>query len=253
MQFTQANYNGNAQEIFIHPSGDWHSGHVNYLEQIVQDWLDKLNYENRGLLMGDLMEVATKTSVGKGLFDTNMTPQRQKEYIIELLRPKAEYIDGGVIGNHEERVINDTSLNLLKDVCDALNIPYLGYQGIVKYAWNDRAYLINMWHGKTAGSSISSAMKEIEDMAIRTYSDVYLMGHVHKKATSDRIFAFPNARTNTIQNIQQHFVTTGSALAYEEGYGEMKGLTPRCLGFPSISLGGKRDGKQKIKEIHVIK
>ena len=49
--------------------------------------------------MGDLLECATKSSIGAGLFDTNMTPSKQKEYAIELLRPKAEFIDGAVIGN----------------------------------------------------------------------------------------------------------------------------------------------------------
>lgn len=202
--------------------------------------------------MGDIMECATKASVGKGLFDTNMTPQRQKEYTIELLRPKAQYIDGCVIGNHEERIVMDTSLNILKDVCDALNIPYLGYQGIVKYAWNDRAYMFNVWHGKTSGSAISSAMKEIEDMASRTYSDVYCMGHVHKKATSDRLFLMPNPRTNVAQFVKQTFVLTGSAVSYEDGYAEMKGLMPRSLGFPTIHLSGRRNGTHKIKEVSVV-
>lgn len=248
LQFVKANYDGNADVLNVIPIGDLHAGHVNYREDIVQEALDKLNYETRGLLMGDLMECATKTSIGAGLFDANMTPSMQRSYIIELLRPKAEFIDGAVIGNHEYRILKDTSVDLLEDVCSTLKIPYFKYAGIVKYAWKGVAYTINIWHGAGGGSTSQTALNTCEKMALRTYADVYCCGHFHKKLTSDRMINFPDVRNNKMIKTVQNFVVTGSALDYDEGYAEQAGLQGRDLGFPIIQLKGVR-GNKNVKII----
>ena len=246
MQIVKAKYEGKDNVLTIKPSGDWHVGHVNYTEPLVLDWVNSLNENTRGLLMGDLAECATKTSIGKGLFDTNMTPQKQRDYIIELLKPKAQYIDGLVIGNHEERIVNDTSLDIIKDIGNILGIPYLHYQGYIKYAWNGVAYTIMIRHGSGGGATISTALKHVEDMANRSLADVYCCGHFHKRATSDRIFDVPDLYNTNIREIEQHFVLTGSALSYEDGYGELKGLQKRRLGFPTIQMVGKPKHKHII-------
>jgi hypothetical protein len=241
--FTQSQYKGDDDTLTIKPFGDWHKGHVNYVDKLVDKWLNELSYNVRGLLMGDLMEVATKTSIGKGLFDTDMTPQRQKEFIIEKLRSKAQFIDGAIIGNHEERIVSDTSLDLMKDVCQALNIPYLHYKGFVKYAWNHVAYVIEMWHGSGKGVTIASALQQCEAMVQKNVADVYCMGHVHKIGSSDRVVYIPDTRNNKMVRTVQRFVLTGSALDYDEGYADMKDLQERRLGYPTIELRGIKGEK----------
>jgi len=250
LQLVKANYNGNDEMLRVIPSGDWHSGHVNYREDIVRSgFLDKLGYSTRGLLMGDLMECATKQSIGAGLFDTEMTPQRQKEYVLELLRPKAEFIDGAILGNHTFRLIKDTSIDLMYDICRELKIPYMKYAGVVKYAWNGVAYTVNIWHGAGNGSTTQTAINNCEKMAQRTYADVYCCGHFHKKLMSDRVIDFPDVRNNKMVKVRQNFVVTGSALDYDESYGEQQGLQERELGFPVIELAGIKG----CKNIRVIK
>jgi len=249
LQLVKANYDGNDDILTVIPSGDWHSGHINYREDIVKkEFIDRLDYNVRGLLTGDLMECATKQSIGAGLFDTNMTPQRQKEYVLELLRPKAQFIDGAVIGNHTYRIIKDISINLLLDICRELKIPYLGYTGIVKYAWNGVAYTVNVWHGTGTGATTQTAINTCEKMAQRAYADVYCCGHFHKKLVSDRIIDFPDVRNNKVVKVTQNFVVCGSALDYEEGYAEKEGLQARELGFPIIQLHGIK-GAKKIEVI----
>jgi hypothetical protein len=249
LRFTKSKYEGDSKVLTILPTACWHVGHVNYKESIVKEWLDKLDYNHRGLLLGDMAEVATKDSVGKGLFDTNMTPKKQRDYIIELIEEKAEFIDAGIPGNHEERIVNSTSIDLMEDICKAHKIPYLGYQGFIKYAWNGVGYIINMWHGTGTGSSASAAIKQAEDMSERNFADVYLLAHHHKQLKSDRIFTVPDPRNMTIQKIEQHFVVCGSALDYDEGYADMKGLQSRKLGFPTIYL---HSDKNKGKKIEVL-
>lgn len=248
MKFSKSTYEGNDEILHILPTACWHVGHVNYVDDIVKDWVSKLDYNHRGLLLGDLAEVATKTSVGEGLFETNMTPKKQRSYIIDMLKDKAEFIDGAVVGNHEQRIVNDTSIDLVEDICSTLNIPYLGYQGFVKYAWNGVGYIVNLWHGTGTGSTAEAAIKQAELMSTRNYADLYLLAHHHKKLKSDRIYTVPDPRNMTIQKIEQHFVVCGSALDYDEGYADMKGLHRRLLGFPEIRLYGN---KKKNKHIEV--
>lgn len=243
LRLTQSTYMGTDETLTIHPIGDFQVGHVNYREDVVKERLSKLNYSNRALLMGDLAECATKRSIGKGVFDTNMTPRKQREYLIELLRPYKDYIDGAVTGNHEERIANDTSIDITEDICKELGIPYHHYRGLVKYAWNGVAYTFEIWHGVGHGVSIQAAFKQCEDMANKVFADVYCMGHVHKIATSDRVFYAPDTRNNKIIRVKQRFVLTGSAMASDDGYAEMSDLQERDLGFPTIYLRGVKGQK----------
>jgi len=247
LRFTKSTYEGNDETLHILPTACWHAGHINCKYDIIENWTKKLDYNHRGLLLGDLAEVATKKSIGAGLFETNMTPKKQRDYIINMLEDKAEFIDGALIGNHEQRIKNDTSIDLMEDVCNRLKIPYLGYQGFVKYAWNGVGYIINLWHGTGLGTSAEIAIRQAEQMSTRNFADVYLLAHHHKKLKSDRIYSVPDPRNMTIQKIEQHFVVCGSALDYDEGYADMNGLQSRLLGFPEISLRGIKNKNKHIE------
>ncbi|MDD3414847.1 MAG: hypothetical protein PHY47_12705 [Lachnospiraceae bacterium] len=244
MNIVKSRYDGIDKEIKIIPSGDWHLGHKNCVIDLIKQWTSELSETNRGILMGDLAECATKDSIGKGLFDTNMMPEKQYEYIISLLEPYADYIDGAIIGNHEERLVNSTSFDITKLICNKLNIPYLHYNGYIKYSWNKVAYTFNIWHGAGKGSTSANAIKQCEDMSNRCIADVYLMGHVHKLLKSDRIVNIPDVRNMKVNKIKQYFITTGSALDYDDGYAEMKGLQPRILGYPTVILSGIKGSKE---------
>lgn len=251
MRLVQSAYNGNDDILTVIPSGDWHIGHANYREDIVKSFLSKLTYNTRGLLTGDLLECATKDSVGKGLFDTKrfVSPKEQKEYLIELLRPYAQFIDGAVVGNHEHRIEERISLDIMEDCCRELKIPYLKYTGIVKYAWNKTCYTFALWHGSGGGSSSQTAIKTVEDMANKIIADVYCIGHFHKILKSDRIMNIPDTRNNVVRKVKQYFVVCGSALDYNEGYAEMKGLKEVCLGYPIIELTGDKHNRKVVVKL----
>jgi predicted phosphodiesterase len=240
MKIISSKYSGRDKQINVKPIGDVHIGHVNCNYKLLDSHLKELNETTRCILMGDILECATKDSIGKGVFETNLTPKQQINRAIEILEPYKDYIDGAVIGNHETRISNITSLDVMDIICKELNIPYLGYQGIVKYAWNEVCYTINMWHGSGGGASIQSAFKTLEDMANKMYADIYCCGHVHKLGTSSRTFKIPDTRNNIIRKIKQHFVLTGSCLESDDGYAEMKGLHERILGYPLITLNGNK-------------
>jgi hypothetical protein len=47
-----------------------------------------------------------------------------------------------------------------------------------------------------------------------------------------------------VNKVEQHFVVTGSALDYDDGYAEQAGMQPRLLGFPTITMRGEKGNKQ---------
>ena len=72
------------------------------------------------ILMGDLIECATKGSVGAGVYEQDSNAGDQHAWIIEILRPLAEagLILGLHAGNHEERI--DTMESRLQERLSAV-------------------------------------------------------------------------------------------------------------------------------------
>ena len=145
----------------------------------------------------------------------------------------------------------------MEHFCVKLGIPdrYLGYYGVVKYAWNKRCYNVAVWHGAGGGATTGGALNKIEKQASVVFADVFLMGHVHKRAATMRDLYVPDPQNGRINRITQHFVITGSALDYDGSYAEEMGLIPSTKGFPRIRLGGRtlKKGRRtkRLKEVEV--
>jgi hypothetical protein len=87
---------GGADLLFF---GDLHYGAPNCDIDRAKDMLGwALKNRVYVLLMGDLLEAGTKTSVGTGVYDQIMNPQRQMEEVVTLLTPLAKA--GLIIGLH---------------------------------------------------------------------------------------------------------------------------------------------------------
>ena len=85
--------------------------------------------------MGDLLDCGLKDSIGGSVYENILTPQEQIEVIVNILKPIANRIDGYVQGNHEYRIYKNTGIDICKNVCSILNIPYLKYSGVVTYSF----------------------------------------------------------------------------------------------------------------------
>lgn len=247
MNLVKSGYNGNADKLYVAIFGDLHYGHKNYNEKIVDEQLYFVKQHRdhcRILLLGDLVECATKTSVGKGTFDESVSLDDQKNYIEDKFKPYIELIDGAVGGNHEERVAQFCSLDLTEIFCKTWGKPeiYLGYRGFVTFAWNKQAYTFDIWHGATGGVTDGGALTALLNMAKVSYSDVHLMGHTHKKIDVTKPIYFPDSRNGKAVLINSLFVNTGCTMD-NGGYGEMKGYAPLDIGLPIIELSGIRGNK----------
>jgi UDP-2,3-diacylglucosamine pyrophosphatase LpxH len=260
LKYIQSSYNGSHDELIIKPIGDLHIGSPHFNYDVLMRELEKIdkNRENtRIICMGDLAETALKDSVGAGVYEQDQMIQEQIYKAKNYLWDFRDLIDGIVTGNHEQRVYQRSGIDLTQLFADIMGLrdKYLRYYGVIKYAWNKRAYNVAVWHGAGGGSTPGGAMNKLQKQAETVFADVYLMGHVHRRQAHSKIIYVPDERNNKIVKKKQVFVVTGSALNYEESYAEEKGLPPTEVGFPTIYLDGRREVKHRrtktIKDIRV--
>lgn len=254
MKYLNSGYRGTHDHITIYPIGDLQVGSPQYKEQVLIKQLKQIDQSPdnaRIILMGDMIDNNTKMSVGAGVFEQPLTPEQQIYRVVDLLKPYVHLIDGVVTGNHEQRTYLTHGFDPTLLLCKLLNIEdkYLRYQGVIKYAWNNRAYNVAVWHG--AGGGGGSSLNKLIKQRNTVMADVYLMGHTHKLEATKLDYFVPDARSLTMQKITQAFIVTGSTLDYEDSYAEEKGLNPSAMGFPKIHLSGYSSAKKREKDIKV--
>lgn len=256
-KYIKSGYEGDAKYLKVYPIGDIHLGspHFNYkylmkvLERIAQD-----RENSRIIIMGDVAETATKRSVGAGVYEQVMTPQQQIKRAAEIFEPFKDLIDGVVTGNHELRLYKDDAIDLMEMFADKLGIAdkYLGYSGVISYAWNKRNYDVYVWHGAGGGSKPGGSLNRLEEQVKVVQADVYLMGHVHKKIAYKKDVYVCDSRNMKLTKREQMFIITGSSLEWAGSYAQMVGLPPATAGYPHFILGGRIVGGKKIREMSAV-
>jgi hypothetical protein len=239
-QFTSG-YNGTHQSMYVLPIGDIHFGnrHRNpkYLEQALAFAMKNRN-RTRILLMGDMIECATKTSVGRSVYEEEYPTQVQFEKSVEAFKPVADLIDIVIEGNHEERHIRDTSFEIVQEFCHRIDRPdsYGQFSGIVNFRLGtDRTYSGYAWHGATGGTTEASVINAMLKMRESAITHMYFMGHTHKLLSFQREIALPSPGQEEALILKQLFVNTGASLEHG-GYGEQKGFSRPLPGYGVVQL-----------------
>lgn len=198
---------------------------------------------HRILLMGDLIDVGIKSSIGGSVYDNDRNVSEQIKEIVRLLKPFRGQIDGIVNGNHEWRIYKECGIDISEQISMMLDVPYLKHTGVVTYSFSKRAYNINFFHGK-GGGTVEHALRVCKSMANKVHADVYLMGHVHHSAHTKRQIKDIDSRNGKINELTQYFVLTGASLDYDESYADQMNLEMATKGFPIIVLHGDTNRKQ---------
>lgn len=192
------------------------------------------------VLGGDLLESATRQSVGLGIFDEEMHLTDQIRFAtkeLEVLANKGKILCA-ITGNHEMRPAYLNGWNPMEEIAHSLDIPYVGYQGFILLRVNGIDYKIFMHHGagggRTKGAKVNSAMR-LNQIAI---ADLYISGHLHESfSVSDVIFEIEN---NELVQKKRVYVAAGSFLQYFGGYPEMQMLAPSLPGTLLLEFSGSR-------------
>lgn len=227
---------GSAELIFF---GDLHYGHpkcdIDRAKDMLEWALDNRVYV---LCIGDLLESATRDSIGTGVYDQVVNPQRQMEYIVKLLMPLAK--EGLIIGlhngNHCERIRKTTSIDVAMLMANLLSVPYLGYAGWTMLKVGKQKYSIYSTHGVGGSKFKHTKLKKVADMTEYITADIIAYGHVHSLAAEPIIKQMVDKAHNRVIETKGYIVLTGSYLEWSGSYAEMFNMPPGKLGSPKCKF-----------------
>jgi UDP-2,3-diacylglucosamine pyrophosphatase LpxH len=190
---------------------------------------------------GDLMETATKDSVGAGVFEQDEIVQEQLESVEKMYRPLAQ--EGRLLGlhrgNHEYRLFKHSGINPTKTLAKMLGVKYFG-DGVFHYfKVGNQNYTLYTCHGTSAAKLPHTKIKACIDLASMVDAEIYIMGHTHQLSQHTRIFYQIDKRSKVVKESQKHFVLGGSYLTHWGSYAHMKGYEMMRKGSPKIKLHGK--------------
>jgi len=190
-------------------------------------------------LMGDLIELATRHSVGAGVYEQEFPGQTQYEQMVEWLQPlaKKKLILGLLNGNHEARAYNESGINVSKAMARELSVSYLGDACWNLFRVGSQSYAIYSLHGRTGSKFDGTALLALERLAAPFHADLVVMGHAHKCISSSVLMQ--KLHNGSVVEHKKHLLITGSYLKYG-GYAQTFGLPPSKLGSPKVKFMSSR-------------
>lgn len=212
-----------------------------------QRWLDLRDWiaehdDVRWAFHGDLFDLATVNSPGRSMTRQALNFRDARKLAREDMAPIADRCLFMLTGNHDQRVARGLQIEFdpVEDIAEDLEVPYLGYEGFVRYRVDDgeREHEYNGYHhhGAGAGQTWGSFFNTLERLANRNDSDFVVMGHRHQRAavtTTKRKIAVDNR----IEVADVPLVGAGSFLKHEGGtYAAEKGYAPSVLGSATVHL-----------------
>lgn len=245
------------KELLLLPTQDVHYGNPLFSKH---HFLEHIGFIDRTpnavtVLNGDLCESSLRTSKGD-IFRQVGTPQDQRDWIITQLRPLADKgkILSMTTGNHENRIYNETGIDISKDIAKELNVPYRPEGLLVKISvgsgnsgHDDKPYVYWVYHTHGYGGARTKASKAVKVERTATWidADVYIMAHDHVVNVAPDVYLMPDSRTRTdastgftIGTITAHrkMLVKANAFIKWGGYSEMLGFPPVDLETPVIKF-----------------
>ena len=158
-----------------------------------KSWLRAIDYISKtkeafGILVGDLCECVVMGSKGD-IFNQVMTPQDQRDAIIEDLKPIKDKLLGSTQGNHERRIADRTGIDICQDIANALEIPYARDGLFLRISFGSGAdrhvedqfkYWVYATHGYGGARTRAAKAVKVERQADFVMADVVMMAHDHE-------------------------------------------------------------------------
>jgi predicted phosphodiesterase len=191
------------------------------------------------IFLGDLLEAGTKTSVGAGVYEQDTPAHDQYEQMCEWLKPLADagLILGMHMGNHEERIYKDSGFNVVKAMCNQLNVKYLGDACWSHFKVGKETYTIYSMHGRSGSRFDGTALLALERISTSFFADLVVCGHSHKLITSSVLMQ--RVVDGMVREFKKYLLITGSYVKYG-GYAQTYGLPLSKLGSPKVKFFGNK-------------
>ena len=187
--------------------------------------------------LGDLFDTGVPVGTRHigSVFDNNLTPQQQVDLFVKQVTPIKKQVVGIVKGNHEKRVEDTTSIEMLKAAADQLGAPYNGASGVL------------LWEGKKifiAHGSSSGPMTDFNKV-IAAYEglDAVVLAHTHQ-LYYQKLRRFRVAEGGTVLEKGIHLIRVGSFLK-DAAYARFALHPPTPIGAPILTMDN--DGELSVR------
>lgn len=219
-------------EITIYPISDVHLGSIEHNATEWKKFIEKIKEEPNSyvVLAGDLMNNATRSSVSN-IFEEVISPGKQKQMMIEYLKPIKDKILCAVSGNHERRSIKDADDDPTYDIMCKLDLEHLYRRNVafLKIQIGSEGkfrstYMVAVTHGAGGGIYTGAAVNRNERFGYMIDGlDCLIVGHSHKGTITKPSKLVFDPRNNVVTQKPFTVVTSQSWLSYG-GYAVQKML-----------------------------
>lgn len=245
MKYLESSYTGKSDELHVLLLNDLHIGSpssdINLLQKCIK-FADENKENTRILLNGDYIEGVIKESKGD-IHEQTLSPKKQADYVVELLYPVRDLIDGITSGNHDFRIEKATSFDAVEIIAKDLGIKekYLGTRGVIGFSWNKIFYSIEMHHGVGGGSTVAAVENAIKKLW-KSDSDVMYCGHWHKEFSKIiKKFKVDKRHKQAIE--QQKVLICGNTIVDTAEYAKRGGYEESFPSQAFLTLSGNRNKK----------
>lgn len=240
---------GDFDKITIIPISDVHIGDKTSNLKAFKEILERIKNEPNTftILNGDLCNIALKNSKSD-VYSDELTPMEQVLQIINFLEPIKDKILVMSNGNHEQRITNDTNIDILYLVAKQLRIEqvyspswwylYLSFGNTNK--GRPALYTITGYHGYGGGGTTGGKANKVKKMSQVVLADIYLMSHVHEPITTKGVIFTPDYQHKSIVKKEMYYCISNAFVEYEGSYAERMGLIPSNNGITEIELDGHK-------------
>lgn len=208
------------------------------------------------VLNGDLMDNATKTSIGDTYANT-FNPMEQLEFAAELFSSIKHKILAITHGNHEARTYRKEGIDLSSILAARLDCidKYSPTSALlfIRFGENSKGqkesngsgnkrklcYTLYMLHGSGGGRKEGAKAIRLADMAAIVDADIYIHSHTHLPMVFKEGFYRIDTRNSAVAMVDKLFVNTAANLKYG-GYGEAQEFKPSSRQTPVIYMSGSK-------------
>jgi len=218
---------------------DVHLGHKQCDEDLFQKHIDYIGEGEMPFAdLGDLIENATRNSVGAGVYEQSSIAEAQIEEAINHYLPVSHLLKSMQIGNHELRSWVGGGLNPTRQMAKRLGTAYgsPGMFHIIKVG--KQTYTVYSTHGGGGATTVGGKFNALKRMAdIFPAADVVIQGHSHDTLYHSRELMRCDGK-GEIKSTKQHMVMNGAYLNWWNSYGQIKGYAPCNKGNAKINFHG---------------
>lgn len=246
------------KKVTLYPFVCWHVGAPQADYEFIHEMLALAKEDPHGkiIYMGDGGECVTKSSKGQ-IYEQTMSPQEQKQWLVNTLTPVKDKILFGVKGNHGNRTFKDSGLSFDESLCSALGVPYLGTGVFWNMVVGRSSYDIYTNHGVDSGTNTGTKVNKAKVFEKIVDADAIMTAHSHicapippvRRAYLDN----SHADNNPIRWRTTYGYICGCAYDSRTGYAEDKAYEPILPAHISISFHSERDHiKQQTHQIYNV-